>query len=175
MARPGFISALFNFSSKSANDRPLQRFIAKQSVRRIVEIGVGDGSRAQAAIQSMLKQHPAEQVRYTGIDLFEGRPAEQPGLALKEAHQLLGSLCDGIRLVPGDPGSALRRCANELRGTDLILISHDQDHDSLRSSWHFLPRMLHNNSQVWLEQSDGEFECLTPSDVQARSATRRAA
>ena len=129
----------------------------------------------RTAVALMLKRRSPDEVRYTGIDLFEGRPADQAGLALKDAHRLLGGLCEGVRLVPGDPGAALRRCANELRGTDLVLISHDQDIESLRASWHFLPRMLHNQSQVWLEQPNGEFEVLAPADVQARTLSRTAA
>lgn len=175
MPLPRFIRALFAARSKPTPARPLHRYIAKHSVRRLVEIGIGDGQRARNAIELMLKRCSSDEVRYTGIDLFEDRPAEHAGLALKDAHQLLGRLCEGVRLVPGNPGAALRRCANELRGTDLVLISHDQDLESLRASWHFLPRMLHNQSQVWLEQPNGEFEFLHPADVQARVVSRRAA
>jgi hypothetical protein len=172
---PKFIGALFGALSKPTADRPLHRYLANNSVRRLVEMGIGDGQRAKTSIERMLKRRSADEVRYTGIDLFEGRPADQSGLALKDAHRMLSGLCEGVRLVPGDPGTALRRCANELRGTDLVLISHDQDLESLRASWHFLPRMLHNRSQVWLEQPTGEWEILHPADVQARTLARRAA
>ncbi len=174
MPKPGFFRSLFAGVVKPAPAHPLLRHVAKSSVRRMVEIGIGDGQRARDSIELMVKHHGRSDVRYTGIDLFEGR-TDGSGLTLKAAHRLLGGMCDGVRLVPGAPGVGLKRCANELRGTDLVVVSCDQDQQSLNASWHFLPRMLHNESQVWLENSDGQFEVLSPADVRARMTSRRIA
>ena len=172
---PNFFRSLFASVAKPSPAQPLFRHLKTDNVRRIVEIGMGDGSRADRMLELVLKRNPPNEVRYTGIDLFEGRPEGQSGLALKEAHSLLNRRFEAARLVPGNPGAALKRCANELRGTDLVLVAHDQDRSSLTASWHFLPRMLHNESQVWLEQEDGQFEILSPADVRARMMPRRAA
>ncbi len=175
MPLPSLFRSLFSGGAKPTSAAPLFRHIKQANIRRIVEMGMGDGVRAQHMLELMLKQRPPEEVRYTGIDLFEARPDGSQQLALKSAHGMLSTICDGVRLVPGNPGAALRRCANELRGTDLVLVAYDQDQASLLASWHFLPRMLHNESQVWLEQEDGTFEILSPADVRARVAPRRAA
>lgn len=174
MAKFGFLSSWFGRADQAGPERPLFKLLGGKTVRRVVEIGLGDGQRSAAMIRRLLRYQSADQVRYTGIDLFEGR-ADQPVLSLKEAHRMLGALCNGVRLIPGDAAGALRRHANELRGTDLVIVRDGQNGGSLDSAWHFLPRMLHNQSQVWIEQADGSFETLSPAEVRAKMAARRAA
>jgi len=124
----------------------------------------------------------AGDVHYTGIDPFEARStADGPGLSLKMAHRLMNGTGARIRLVPGDPLSALARTANSLGSTDLVVISHRQDPQSLAGAWFYLPRLLYPGSVVFAEQrvpggglalqvvSLGEIERL------AAAATRRAA
>jgi hypothetical protein len=47
---------------------------------------------------------------------------------------------------------ALRRVANALVGTDLLLIAANHDPESLGAAWTWMPRMLAANSLVLLEE-----------------------
>jgi hypothetical protein len=48
---------------------------------------------------------------------------------------------------------ALRRVANSLTGTDLLLVSLNQDRDSLAAAWNWVPRMLTDESLVFVEET----------------------
>jgi hypothetical protein len=159
--------------SKPAHDRKLYRYVVRMRARRIVEIGIGDGQRAVRLISLGQRFHEPGEVRYTGIDLFEARPASNSPLTLKEAHRLLQRTGAEVRLIPGEPAAALARSANELRGTDLVIVSADQRADGLMAAWHFLPRMLHKDSQVWLERrvgdgTSGTYEVLSAAETRHR-------
>jgi hypothetical protein len=95
---------------------------------------------------------PHEEIHYTGIDMFEARPAENPGITLKLAYKLLRRLNAKVRLVPGDPFAALARTANSLTDTDLIVIAADQDPEAMSRAWAFVPRMIHEGSLIFQEQ-----------------------
>ncbi len=141
-----------NFS-RPASHRCVYRAIRRGRFASIVELGIGNGSRAFRMIQ--LAMAGGENVRYTGIDEFELRgPERGEGLTLKRAYQCLRATGAAIQLVPGDPLSALSRAANSLTGTDLVVVSADVDAPSLRSAWRFVPRMLHRSSLVYLEEPD---------------------
>ncbi len=157
--------------SQPAHLRELYRAIVQRGARRIVEIGVGDGSRAQAMMSLSLRAEADKPAKYTGIDLFEARDSENP-LSLKQAHTLLRNDNFEVRLVPGDTAAALKRSANELRGTDMIVVSADVDPQSLDAVRHLLPRMLHKDSQVWIEL-EKSFKVLGPADL--RGPLQRAA
>ena len=172
--------------SQPAADRPIYQALASASLRSVVEIGVGNTVRTKRLFEMAVKpQHATEPLRYTGIDLFEARPANAPGLKLKQAYQQLQTEHVKLQLVPGDPYSALARAANSLPETDLLIISHDQPADSLAQAWRYVPRMIHAGTLIYLERPDkkpGEtkFDLLKPVDVQrlataSSKATRKAA
>lgn len=143
------------YFSQPAADRILYRAIRRNKVRRILEVGVGTGDRAQRMIALALRNKSAEPVEYTGIDLFESR-REHDGISLKLAHRMLSQTAARVRLVPGDAFSALSRTANVLaNNTDLIIVSADQDADSLAKAWFYVPRMLHARSLVYREEVAG--------------------
>lgn len=165
-------------SSNPATDRILYRTLSKDRARRFVEIGVADGSRAENLISVAMRFHKPEEIKYTGIDLFEAREDATDANALKQVHRRLKATQAEVRLMPGDARSALPRCANDLRGTDWVIISDDQDEEAVEAAWNYLPRMLHQTSKVWLGHNDG-FEILSSKDVTARlmakSSRRKAA
>ena len=132
--------------SKPKGERFLFRLIKGNSVRSIVELGVGNGERALRLVDFARQFVPNGELRYTGIDLFEGRSEPESGISLKEAHGMLKQVDAKIKLVPGDPFSALARSANGLAGTDLFLISNDLDQESLARAWAFIPRTLHDGT-----------------------------
>jgi hypothetical protein len=141
------------YLSRPAGDRCVYRSIRRRRQRRIVELGVHDALRALRMIS--VAQAADGAVSYTGIDLFELRPdGERPKLALKEAYRRLRSTGVAVRLIPGDPWQALSRAANALTGTDLLIVSADQDPSSLDRAWFYVPRMLHDGSLVYRELVD---------------------
>lgn len=142
--------------SKPIADRSIYRAIRRRRIRRIVDIGVGTGQRAARMIEVAGLNAALPDIFYTGIDLFESRPHEDGrGLTLRAAHRLLKPTGARIRLVPGDPLTALSRVANTLTGSELVVISADQDPDSLARAWFYLPRMLVGDSLVLMEEPGG--------------------
>ena len=66
--------------------------------------------------------HPVGEICFTGIDLFEDRPAGQGvGITLRDAHRTLKATGARIRLMPGDAHEGLARVANGLGKVDLLL------------------------------------------------------
>jgi hypothetical protein len=140
------------YFSQPVPERQLYRHLRSTPCRSIVEIGVGQTTRTRRILDVARRYTTTEAIRYTGIDLFEARPATAPGLKLKEAHQQLH--LPGVRtlLVPGDPLSALSRVANSLRETDLIIVGADQDPESLNQAWFYMPRVMHAGAKVFWQQ-----------------------
>lgn len=168
--------------SKPSHERAIYHAIRRTAPLSIVEIGVGLGLRAVRMIAAAQRFHRDEPIRYTGIDLFEARTGLGTGLPLKRAHQQLKATGANVRVIPGDPLSALARSANGLQSTDLLVIAADQDTQSLTNAWFYVPRMLHDKSLVLIEDVSGSqprFRSLTPEQVEKLAAscasTRRAA
>lgn len=160
--------------SNPAGDRRIYQLIRKHQLSKILELGVGNLERAQRMIE-MARLSGCTDVRYCGIDLFEmRRDGQAPGTSLKEAHRTLTALGVKPRLVPGDPFSALSRSANTLTGQDLIIISLDQQGASLEQAWFYVPRLLHADSIVLLEEASGtsrQFRQLERAEVEQRAST----
>jgi hypothetical protein len=169
------------YFSRPHSERALYRAIHRSRLHRILEIGIGRGIRAQRMTDVAMRHHPKQELRYVGIDLFEGRPVADSGMSLKEAFRLFKAKGIPAQFVPGDPFSALARAANSLRDIDLVVISADQDAESLERAWFYLPRVLHSTSVVYIEQAnaDGAPSLLALSraevETRARKHTRRAA
>ncbi len=171
------------YFSKPKSDRILYRLIRRHKISKIVELGLGTGLRATRLIKAAQSANPAATVRYTGIDLFEGRPDNvAAGIPLKDAYRLLKATGIQPQLVPGDPFSALARVANGLQGSELVLISADQDRTSLARAWFYLPRLLTPTSLVFSEEPDASgqpsLRQLTPLEIERLAGTverRRAA
>jgi hypothetical protein len=106
---------------------------------------------------------------------------QERGLSLKLAHKTLISTGARIRLLPGDPYTALARSANALGPQDLILIRADQDRAALERAWFYVPRLMHDATRLVLEErtAEGGVAVRLPSrdevDRAAQSTRRRAA
>jgi len=145
-------------------------------------MGLGFGQRALRMIEMASRACPDEPVRYVGVDLFEMRTAaDGPGVTLKMAHRLLKASGAKIQLLPGDPFSALARSANSLPKIDLVVVSSRWDAANLAPAWFYVPRLLHDDSRVFVEtqQAEGKpsMRLVSPDEVRALagSAMRRAA
>ncbi len=171
--------------SRPAAYRPIYQAIRRHSLRRIVEVGVGTADRATRMIEIASAAGGAEQVFYTGIDLFELRPAQDgTGLPLKMAHRTLAATGAKIRLLPGDAYAALSRAVNMLGVADLVVIAGDQDRATLAKAWPYIDRLLEDRSQVFVQEpvSDKEeapYKHVTRIEVRQLAAStsqrRRAA
>ena len=133
-----------NFS-KPTCDRSLYRRVVKSKPGKIVELGVGDLTRASRTI-SLAQRSQSETVHYCGIDLFEAR-SERP-LKLKDAHNQLIKSGARVRLVPGDLLPALARTANMLTETDLLIIDATISQSDLEAVRLFLPRMMSPKTSI---------------------------
>ena len=65
---------LLAYFSRPQSDRTVYRAVRKHGCHRFLEIGVGNGRRAQRLIDVALGRHAKDQIRFVGIDLFESRP-----------------------------------------------------------------------------------------------------
>jgi hypothetical protein len=145
-------SYLFYFSQPAA-DRPLYKALYGKPIRSVVELGVGKGERTKRLLELLSWSAAGQPIRYTGVDLFEAR-TDKAGLALKQAFGVLKQEGVKMQLVPGDPLAALGRTANMLSGTDLLIISADQEPHALARAWKYVPRMLHPDSLVYQQEGD---------------------
>lgn len=157
----------FSYLSSPRAERSLYRSLRRGKVSSIVEVGVGNGRRAARMIAVAQRYTRLGTVRYTGVDLFEGRPAGAGGPTLKHMHKLLSASGARVRLVPGDPYGGLARAANDLTGSDLVVVSGGHDAESLAKAWFYVPRLLQPQSMVYIEhigadpKKDHRFELLS--------------
>lgn len=180
--KPGWLKFTYlKHFSQPAKDRPIYRLIDDGRIRSITEFGLGNGLRTPRMLELALRHHAASDLRYTGFDLFESRPAKV-GLTLKQAHRQLTATSIPFRLVPGELIPGVMRVANTLARTDLVVISAEIEHSSLEHAWFYFPRMLHEKSVVLLESGNvrPEFQSLNYEQVcelarRATSTNRRAA
>lgn len=153
--------------AKPASDRAIYRTIKKLRARSIVEIGLGDGVRAERIVQVAQKFGAGQTVKYTGIDLFDGRPDDQSPLKLIEMHKRLSALGVKPQLVPGDLASSIRRIANSHTRTDLMIVSAGHESADLEASWFFVPRMLCAGSFLMLQdKTEGPFKMMSRLDIE---------
>jgi len=159
--------------SKPACDRAIYQKIKQLRARSIVEIGLGDGVRAERIVQIAQKFGPGETVKYTGIDLFDGRSEDQPPLKLIEMHKRLSSMGIKPQLVPGTVASSIQRIANSHTRTDLMIVSAGFDATELEASWFFVPRMLCAGSFLMLQnQANGAFETMSRLQIERLAENR---
>ena len=175
---------LLYFSQPTAQ-RALYRAVRSRAIRSIVELGIDLACRTPRLLEIASWRRQCLPLRYTGIDLFEARPGEHSRLTLKQAFAALRRPGLSVQLVPGDPAGALRRVANSLTATDLLIISSDQDRESMAAAWIWVPRMLTSTSLVFLQQpgdnaGQAGWKLLTPAEIcrlaaDANKSVRRAA
>lgn len=158
--------------AKPKADRVVYKTIKNQNVTSIVEIGLADGQRCEKMIQVAQKFSEGQPVQYTGIDLFDSREASETAVSLLDMHKRLNKTGAKVKLIPGDAESATARVANSLAGTDLIVLTTDKSLDELDRFWFFLPRMVHENSQLLVREGE-KFKVLTQKDWLRWTETER--
>ncbi|MDZ7620374.1 MAG: hypothetical protein U1E05_25510 [Patescibacteria group bacterium] len=153
MSALGTLQAFYySYLASPRTDRALYQAVRRNRPRRILELGIGTGSRAVRLIRMAQRDHAAADVRYTGLDLFESRTAcDGPGITLKLAYRMLRATSARIQLLPGEPLETLTRAANSLGAMDMVVFSHSLDPRLLAETWSYIPRLLHAGSQVFVE------------------------
>jgi hypothetical protein len=142
-----------SYLSKPSSDRLIYRAIVQKKARRILELGIADGRRALHMIDAAGRCNSRSDIQYVGMDLFEERgDTDHPSLTLIDAHRALTRSGARIKLIPGDPLRSLAQAANNLGQFDLLIISPQAESDRLGRIWFFVPRLLHAQSLVILEQ-----------------------
>jgi uncharacterized protein YbaR (Trm112 family) len=151
--------------AKPACNRKLLQLVKKEQCQSFLEIGLGDGTRCKNMLR-IANKFSDRPIRYTGVDLFDARPAGEP-LKLIDMHKTLKAFDAKTQLVPGAAGHAIQRIANSHLRTDLIVISGETDLKEIESVISFFPRMLHANSCVLIQpSSDKPFRVLNRLDIE---------
>ena len=163
--------------SQPAADRMIHRQVMARPPRRILELGLGTLVRTERMLLAATRAAGGE-VRYVGLDRFEGRSAgDPPGVSLKEAHRRLHAL-GRVQLVPGNVDTSLARLCNQLGQFDLVIVSSDTDQRHLERAWFFIQRMLAAETTVFCQPSAGaSWTILARSrldELAARPVLRRA-
>jgi len=148
------------YLSHPSGDRSLYQLIRRHRCRLILEIGMGTGERAARMID-VARSRSTRGVQYTGIDQFEARGGEDgPGQSLKQMHRLLSASGAKVRLIPGDPFSALARSANQIGHVDLLVVSDDVDPGAMDRAWFYVPRLLGEKTHVMGESVSSRGELI---------------
>ncbi|MFN3153321.1 hypothetical protein [Bremerella sp.] len=172
---------LKSWFSKPVHQREIYSWIRQHApIVKIAELGLGKTERAQEVIEFAQLYADDQTIQFLGVDMFEGRPGGD-GIPLKTAHKTLNALGAKVQLVPGDAVSALPRVANAFRDVQLLIISADQDVESIRQSISWIPRMLNEKSLVLWEVKDAKGELsfgrysMSQIEAMTTSTVRRAA
>lgn len=154
--------------AKPVCDREIYKLIRKQRFRSFIEIGMGDGTRAENMIRVAQKFGVSANTKLTGVDEFDGRDESQDKLSLIEMHRRLKAYEQAkTQLVPGDVSQAIARIANSHLRTDLIVVSAGYDKHLLDDIWFYIPRMLHSGSIVLIQRENGgSFETMNRLQIE---------
>jgi hypothetical protein len=181
-AREGRVSAASRikfyylaYASRPKAERFLYRVIRKSRVAHIIEFGMTSLPRSRRLIEAAQRFAPGGKVSFAGIDLFES--AADVRAAAAGVFRALRPTGASVRLLPGKLSDVLADAANNLTGTDLLLVANTITDDDLAPAWFYLPRMLHAGSLVLREgnvqgEKQSAFERISLSYIQSRAAQR---
>ncbi len=177
MAPIGWTKFLYlSYFSKPKCDRAILRTIKSKKITKIVEIGLRSSEFTANMLQTSLRYGGDQKVSYAGVDLFESRPTTQTAFSLKDIHKRLSGDQLRVRLIPGDPMVGLSRFANTLTGTELVVVSSDVDAEAMQQAWFYVPRMLLDNSNVFVCSNSSDSPTATlisREEVEKRAAANR--
>jgi hypothetical protein len=128
----------------------LCKLLRRVQAETVLEICVGDGSRAIAALQALSSNNPG--IRYAAIDQFElaGGP-----LTLKGFHQALRTAdLRRAQFFPETIERGLLRVATTIGPVDLVLIAAPPDRWQTPAVQALISRVTHGNTVVFFEEGD---------------------
>ena len=169
---------LFGGSSPNAALLKLLRGVKATSV---LEIAVGDGSRAVEVLEFLNKSteknadSEAAAIRYAVIDQFEMGGSEH---TLMQFHQTIRSAGVRPQIFPEPLERGLMRVAHTIGSIDLILISSQAGDWSSPETKALLARIAHDDSVILFQQDvdrNESWEKLSLSELGSEPVYRRAA
>jgi hypothetical protein len=144
----------------------LCKLVRSLNARTILEISVGDGTRAVAVLRAL--SAGGEQIHYAAIDQFE--MSDGP-VTLKEFHQSLRAENVRPQFFPGAIAPGLVQVSSTIGAVDLVLIGAESEKWQTAAVLALLPRIIHRRSVVLHLDGDSwnRYEPAAPS-VQRRAA-----
>jgi hypothetical protein len=143
---------------RGPHDR-LCRLVRQSHATSVLEIGVGDGSRAIAVAAELVRSGAGGSIRYAALDAFE---MADGGITLKQFHRMMRRHGIRPRLFPSTLLAGLRRAANTIGAVDLVLISQQACSDQ-ETDWNrLLFRLTHSETVVLRQDDDGWTQLASP-------------
>ena len=143
--------------------RRLAKMIKRTNASSVLEIGVGDGSRAVAVTETLSGDRSEKEILYAAIDLFE--MGGGGNTTLKDFHQTLRGSAAKAKVFPGEVEPNLPRVAHTIGPVDLILISAEAP----EFSHPLLAKVTHETTVVLAQHNDSWHE-VTHNDAGRRAA-----
>lgn len=143
----------------------LRKLVKSIPAKTLVEISVGDGSRATALVPALAA---AGEVRYLAIDPFELGGGE---LTLKQFHQQLRQAGIRAHLIPDSIVGGLNQVARTVGQVDLVIIAADRDCWQQPAPLARLARICHAQTVVLFQDDQGNWQrYLSPATPLRRAA-----
>ncbi|MEM8666924.1 MAG: hypothetical protein AAGG48_05380 [Planctomycetota bacterium] len=120
-------------------------------VLTVLEVSVGDGSRALSVVSTLTRKKPTDSIRYIAIDEFELGDGE---IGLRDFFRSLRENEIQPKLFPNDIEGGLRRVANTIGAVDLVLIAAAKDQWQTPTTLALLSRISHTKTVILFD--DGE-------------------
>lgn len=157
--------------SKPKCDRVVYRQIARTRPRTILELGLGNGLRTANLFAVAGRHCEANEISYTGIDLFDGRTKTMPQLKLKDTYCALRPTGVDVRLIPGEVATGLRILANGGRKYDLVVADASVAAKLDQVALEIIARLMGEKSVLIWQIEDGlSAEVLGQREMLQRSA-----
>ena len=143
----------------------LLKKIAKTGARSVLEISVGDGSRAVAVVETLGKK--GVPIRYFGIDQFELGGGE---VSLMDFHRTLRSAGIQAQLFPEDLDRGLVRFLHTIGTVDLVLIAEPVERLQEEQIRQLLSRISHGETTILYRQDESWVQFSTSPATMRRAA-----
>jgi hypothetical protein len=143
-----FVSSGFGLFGSNPH-AALCKQVAATQAHSLLEIGVGDGSRAVAVLAALAKRGIS--ARYFGMDQFELAGGE---VSLREFHRTLRGAGIRPQLFPEPPERGLVRFLHTIGTVDLVLIADPAEVVEKAAVGQLLNRISHANTTILLLQDD---------------------
>ena len=144
---------IFGRSQLTPEQKSLQKLLKNRPAVSVLELGVGDGSRAPVILESLQSLSPDAEIRYVAVDEFE--MADGP-IKMKDFHQRLRSLNVHPQIFPEPVARGMIRVAHTVGAVDLVLIGIDQNHWQGTDCQSLLAKVTHTESTI-LMLVDGQW------------------
>ncbi len=134
----------------------LFKTVDRYKARRILEIGVWDGTHALKMIETAKRHWPLGDIEYYGFDLFEEFDENIPEEELlskippsiKEIKEKLKSTGANIKLFKGNTLETLPEAVRILPKMDFIFIDGGHSVKTVRNDWEYSRQLMHEQTVV---------------------------